>query len=134
MKVIYGFDLVNRQLGESPVYQIDPDSIEEHFANESQKGFWNNLFPKKKSTGIFVFEPSEVAIDPVTNDIYILSSVGKSIVCLSYVGIIKFSFHLDSEIYKQPEGIAFDKDGNMVISDEGRGGKANLISISRLAD
>jgi uncharacterized protein YjiK len=134
MKVIYGFDLVKRELVEEPIYKIEPDSVEAHFVNESQKGFWSNLFSKKKSTGIFVFDPSEVAVDPVTNDVYILSSVGKTMLCLSYDGQIKFSFHLNSEIYKQPEGIAFTSDGNMVISDEGRAGKANLITIGRLAN
>ena len=78
-----------------------------------------------------MFEPSEVCIDPFTNDVYVLSSVGKTILSLSYDGMIKFAFHLNPELFKQPEGISFSKDGSMFISDEGKGGKANLIKIKR---
>ena len=131
MKVIYGFDLDTRLLAENPAYTIDPDTVELHFYNEPENTFWNKLFSKKKPAGPFMFEPSEVCIDPFTNDVYVLSSVGKTILAMSYDGIIKFAFHLNPELFKQPEGISFSKDGSMFISDEGKGGKANLIKIKR---
>ena len=130
-KAIYGFDLDKRELSENPVYTIHPDSVENHLVNETQNGFFNRLFSKKKSSGPFLFEPSEVGIDPFTNDIYVLSSVGKTIVAMTYTGNIKFAFHLDPQIFKQPEGIAFSNDGSLFISDEGKNSKANLIKLQR---
>ncbi len=131
MKVIYAFDLGKRELSENPVFVIDPDSVESLFVNEKENNFLNEMFSKKKPAGPFMFEPSEVGIDPITNDVYVLSSVGKTILALTYAGKIKFAFHLNPELFKQPEGISFSKDGSMYISDEGKGGKANLIKIKR---
>jgi uncharacterized protein YjiK len=131
MKVIYAFDLNKRELEENPVYVIDPDTVESHFVNEIESPVFEKIFSKKKTAGLFMFEPSEVGIDPLTNDVYVLSSVGKTILALTYDGKIKFAFHLNPEIFKQPEGISFSKDGSMFISDEGKGGKANLIKIKR---
>ena len=38
---------------------------------------------------------------------------------------------LDSDIFKQPEGIAFSGDGKkLYISNEGRGGTANILEFS----
>ncbi len=131
MKVIYAFDLNKRELEENPVYVMDPDTVESHFVNEIESSFFGRMFSKKKAAGLFMFEPSEVGIDPLTNDVYVLSSVGKTILALTYDGKIKFAFHLNPELFKQPEGISFSKDGSMFISDEGKGGKANLIKIRR---
>ncbi len=131
MKVIYAFDLNRRELEENPVYVIDPDTVESRFVNEIESPVFGKLFSKKKAVGLFMFEPSEVGIDPITNDVYVLSSVGKTILAMTYAGKIKFAFHLNPEIFKQPEGISFSKDGSMFISDEGKGGKANLIKIKR---
>ena len=131
MKVVYSFDLDTKKMDETPAYIIDPDSVKIHFVNEPDISMVDKLFNKKNNEENFQFDPSELCIDPLTNDIYILSSVGKSILVLSYDGKIKFALHLDKNIFKQPEGLTFSYDGTMYISDEGRGGKANLIKLSR---
>jgi uncharacterized protein YjiK len=78
-----------------------------------------------------MFEPSDLSIDPLTGDIFLLSSVGKTILCLTADGKIKFAYHFTQDLFKQPEGITFTEDGSMLISDEGRKGKANLIRLKR---
>lgn len=131
MKAIYAFDLERKKLLEKPAFVIDPDDVKAHLLNEEQVDLENRESQKQKAIGPFSFEPSEIGIDPLTNDVYVLSSVGKIILSMSYQGTIKFAYHLDPHTFKQPEGIAFAEDGSMFISDEGRGGRANLIRVER---
>jgi uncharacterized protein YjiK len=133
MKAVYAFDLASKTLIKQPVYIIDPDSVKRHLVETEQRNFIQRLFGKNSSEKEFLFEPSEISIDPFNNDVYILSSVGKTILQLDEDGTIISAYHLDPEIYKQPEGLTFSADGNMFISDEGREGKANLIRIKREA-
>jgi uncharacterized protein YjiK len=58
-----------------------------------------------------------------------LSSVGKRLAAFSPAGKLLSVVNLDVSIFKQPEGLAFNSKGEMMISDEGKGGKANLVII-----
>ena len=63
-------------------------------------------------------KPSAIAINPVTNEFYILASVNKLLVVTDRQGKFKALYELDPAIYKQPEGIAFTPWGDMLISNE----------------
>ncbi|HMJ48778.1 MAG TPA: SdiA-regulated domain-containing protein [Ferruginibacter sp.] len=73
---------------------------------------------------------SAAAINPVTNDLYIISSVLKLLVITDSKGAFKNVIKLDPVIYKQPEGIAFTPEGDLIISNEfGEEGFANLLIL-----
>lgn len=65
------------------------------------------------------FQPSALALHPANNNWYILSSVNKLLVITDRNWKVKEIHHLDPSIYAQPEGIAFDKDTSLYISNEG---------------
>jgi hypothetical protein len=65
------------------------------------------------------FRPSALAKNPVSGQWYILSSVNKLLVVADATWKITAAYHLDPKIFLQPEGIAFDKQGNLFISNEG---------------
>ena len=65
------------------------------------------------------FQPSALAVHPVSNNWYILSSVNKLLVIADKDWNVKEVHHLNPSIYTQPEGIAFDKNANLYISNEG---------------
>ncbi|MDB5200051.1 MAG: hypothetical protein JWO92_2014 [Chitinophagaceae bacterium] len=74
------------------------------------------------------FKPSAAAINPVTNDLYILASVNKLLVVADRKGNVKEVYPLDPVIYKQPEGITFTPSGNLLISNEAaESGNANIL-------
>jgi len=75
----------------------------------------DNLSGKKKGT----FHPSALAIHPITKEWYVVSSVNKALVVLDSQWNVKNVNHLNSNTFNQPEGIAFDKAGNLYISNEG---------------
>lgn len=70
---------------------------------------------KKKGT----FHPSALAVNPLTKEWFIISSVNKALIITDANFKIKDVFHLSSNTFNQPEGIAFDSAGNLYISNEG---------------
>ncbi|MES2419308.1 MAG: SdiA-regulated domain-containing protein [Bacteroidota bacterium] len=75
----------------------------------------DKLTGKKKGP----FHPSGLAINPLTQEWYIISSVNKVLVVANAQWKIKNAYHLSANTFNQPEGIAFDKSGNLFISNEG---------------
>lgn len=75
----------------------------------------DKLTGKKKNT----FHPSALALNPLSNEWFIVSSVNKVLVVTDQQWKVKGAYHLSANIYNQPEGIAFDKQGNLYISNEG---------------
>jgi hypothetical protein len=70
---------------------------------------------KKKSA----FRPSALAKNPRTNEWYILSSVNKALVVTDAAWKVKATYPLSAGLFTQPEGIAFDSQSNLYISNEG---------------
>ena len=64
------------------------------------------------------FKPSAAAIHPLTGEIYLISSIQKLLLITDSEGNFKEVYKLDPGIYKQPEGIAFTPQGDMIISNE----------------
>ncbi|MFC3881848.1 SdiA-regulated domain-containing protein [Algoriphagus namhaensis] len=101
----------------------------EYLLDQSQKikrkNFRNlpNLDDDKK----FQMQPSGAAKHPLRDEIYIISSAGNWLATYDLEFELIDAFELDPSIFKQPEGITFDQTGNLYISNEGRGGAANLL-------
>ncbi len=65
------------------------------------------------------FRPSALSQDALTGDWFIISGVNRLLVVTNGNWKTKGVFHLNGKIFNQPEGIAFDKDGHLYISNEG---------------
>jgi len=105
----WSFDLTNQTFGKGPV-TLDADKIAD------------NLQLKEVN-----FKPSAAAINPLTHELYIISSVNKALVIADENGAIKKAYPLSPRLYKQPEGLAFTPKGDLLISNEGSDeGSANI--------
>lgn len=72
-------------------------------------------------------QPSAAAYHPLTQELYLISSTGNWLMTLDQKWN-PTSFHLlNPSLFKQPEGITFDEQGNLYISNEGVSGVANLL-------
>lgn len=79
------------------------------------------------------FQPSALAKNPVTGDWFILSSVNKLLVVTDKNWKTKEVYPLNPNHFNQPEGIVFDKSGNLFISNEGDETKnGNIMKFKRL--
>jgi hypothetical protein len=75
------------------------------------------------------FQPSGIAIHPRSEEIYIISSVGKLLIILNREGKVLDVKEFDPAIFRQPEGICFSPEGDMYISNEGQGGKGYVLKF-----
>lgn len=82
----------------------------------------------------YFLKPSGIAVDPLTDDIYVIASVGNIMVVLDREGKLKHIEILREKVFKQPEGICFDESGNLYLSSEGRGGKGVVARLPRLPE
>lgn len=111
LRQVFAFDLNSKELSETAVYTIDPLEV-------------NRLVPKDPDENNHFFSPSGIAVHPKTKDIYVLSTSQKRLVVLDYdSGAIKFAVRLNKKMLPQPEGIAFDRNGDMLLSSEGKKGE-----------
>ncbi|MGZ8550164.1 MAG: SdiA-regulated domain-containing protein, partial [Chitinophagaceae bacterium] len=65
------------------------------------------------------FRPSGLAKNPVTGEWFLVSAVNKLLVATDSNWKIKEACFLNGNTFNQPEGIAFDTEGNLYISNEG---------------
>ena len=129
-KAIYGFDRATKTLSDTPYVLIDVNEVE-----KMSRGKYSNVIEKvlKFYTGARdkdSFEPSGLAIQPSTRELYVISSVGKVLVILSPDGRLSNVINLNPKVFKQPEGIAFDSNGSLFITNEGRHGKGNILEFN----
>lgn len=61
---------------------------------------------------------SAAAINPITNEVYVISAVNKTLYIFDAALNPKEFYELNPKIYKQPEGIAFTPEGDLLISNE----------------
>lgn len=134
-KAVYRFDLEKEKLNKTPHYLIDLERLDGYIDH--------NVFTKlsiqfAKRLGFIEsetnFQPSGIAIHPLSAQIYIISSVGKLLIIMSNSGEILDVRELDSTIFRQPEGICFSPVGDLFISNEGRGGKGYILKFQYHAD
>jgi uncharacterized protein YjiK len=113
IKGIYAFDLKTKQLAKKPVYTIDLN---------------HTIFQgdKKKEQGI---KPSAIAIQPTNGDIYITEGTNPKLLVLDNQGNIKSLVPLNKQEFAQPEGITFNKTGELFISNEGKKGEGNILEV-----
>jgi uncharacterized protein YjiK len=74
------------------------------------------------------FKPSAAAVHPLTGELFIIASVNRMLVVLNKDKSVKGTYHLDSKLFKQPEGMTFTPKGDLLISNEsGTVGPADIL-------
>lgn len=77
----------------------------------------------------FEFGPSAVAVQPKTGNVFVLSSINKILMVFNRKGEIIELEKLEKSIHRQPEGMCFDADGTLYISNEIKDGAAPLLHV-----
>ena len=112
----YLYDPVTNKLEKKNVLQLERKKLEAFLAQK-------NHFSTLKD-----FDPSGLAIHPISKDIYIISA-DRAMVVLNPQLEIKEIIKLDPSVYKQPEGICFSPEGTLYIASEGGGNRGRLITL-----
>jgi uncharacterized protein YjiK len=119
---IYGFDLSTKKMIDKPIYEIDLSSIVIIKESDKEK--------------IEVFLPSDIAIHPITSDIYLTDGIHSSILIIDATGKIKSFIKLDKNDFPKPEGLTFSPKGDIFISSEGikQNGFIAKVKIENIID
>jgi uncharacterized protein YjiK len=134
-RAVYSFDLETKQLQEEPVYLIDLRKIDSYKDQGNFTQFSSKLARILGITDPYTnLRPSGIAIHPLTDEIYIISSVGKLLIRLDRDGLVLGVQALDPNLFRQPEGICFSPGGDLYISNEGRGGKGYILKFKPKPD
>lgn len=127
LRFIYGFNLDSKELEKEPVFRFDLSEIEK-FAQE------NNIeVPIRKKNNIpgIKFSISALGIHPLTGRLYVLSARDKLLFIFDMDGKIESIDRLNPDIFWQPEGITFMRNGDMFISNEGKKKKQKPPTLLR---
>lgn len=113
-RYVYEFLLKDNQLKPNPVLTISQNDI-------------NKTYKLKN-----IVAPSGIAIHPISKNIFILSSVNKILAEYTLDGKLQKIYSLDYSHFKQPEGISFDRNGDLYISNEAKKSKSNILKFNYL--
>jgi uncharacterized protein YjiK len=124
-RAIYAWDLEGQQRSGPPVYVIEGQAFNEaapdHPINRTLRKL---LAPVADLSGL---RPSALAVHPVTDELYVLSSERKALVILHRSGSLLGVWELPRTLYPAPEGLAFLPNGDLLISNEGDLGAPTLL-------
>lgn len=129
-KAVYAYDLVTRRLEDEPAFLIDRTEIARWKGAPS--GFadkWSEFFASSKAAS--AFNPSGIAFCPQDSNQYLIASAGKTLAILRPNGQLAYACRLDADLFHQPEGICFDKAGNLYISSEGGKSAGYIMRFKR---
>ena len=129
-RVIYGFDLRSKKLIEKPAFIFDLSDIKKFALENKIKVPMDNPKKGQKMKPVIEFIPSAIGIHPITNRLFIVSGIERILFVFDMNGKIEYLEKLDSDLFNQPEGITFLKNGDMLISNEGQNKKPTLIRFN----
>ncbi len=112
-------------------YSINNRQIKEYINADTSKRKDLEKLKEKLSWLKPAFFPSEIAIHPLSGDIFMISSVNKLLIVVdAKKQQLKYLEVLDDDILPHPEGMTFKKDGTLFISSEaGNGKKARIMEF-----
>lgn len=132
IKAVYAYNLKKRKLIEKPIYQLH---LKELHPPEEKKGkitaFFEKLARKSKLASNYLwFNPSGIAINPINpNNIFLISNKGKYMLMLDKTSGTMHLEKLNNRLFSQPEGISFNRNGDLFISNEATGG-GNILRFN----
>lgn len=130
-RAVYRFDLETMKMDREPFLLLDVDAtFRRQPPSQASAGWRDNLQKLLTGKGNTNFYPSGVAVHPITGHIYVIASAGKALCVFNQKGQLLEVQKLDKEVFKQPEGICFSPKGTLFISNEGRGGKGNILKYT----
>jgi len=124
---VFAFELAENLLLGNAVFVYSVDAIRD-FADAQDLELPERR--KKKGKGrksALRFMPASIAVHPLTSEVFVLSAVDRVLASFDRRGKVTGYALLDDKLFRQPEGIAFLPNGDMVVTNEGDGKKATLL-------
>lgn len=129
-RIIYAFDLKTKSLNKKPVFQLNINDI-----NISAKLDGFNFTKRKDKKGNVIevglkLNTSEIAIHPVTKQLYVLSATDHCLFIFNMNGKLETITRLNPNIFNKAEGLSFFANGDLMISNEGQEHQPTLLRFN----
>jgi len=133
-RAVYAYDLKKNKFDVEPTFLLSRKAFKKYIKENLKENPSYKLYLKeiKKAKKEFLLKPSAIAVHPVSNDFYVLSAAGNSLIVLDRSFNIKHLERLDANRFEQPEGLAFNSKGDLFISSEGLKKKARIYKFDYL--
>jgi hypothetical protein len=131
-RFIYSFDLKSKKLIEEPAFIFDLSIIKKFALKNKIKVPLTRTKKEHKKEPIIEFRISALGINPLTNRLFVLSGIEQLLFVFNMDGTIEYMEKLDPDLFPQPEGITFLKNGDMLISNECHGKKPTIVRLNNL--
>lgn len=129
-RFVYGWDLRTDRQMPKPVLTLNVQRV------ASQARALGVKLPMKRTEKgqerlDFKLRPSSIALHPTEDLYYLLSAQDRALLVLDRLGTLKELVFLDPGLFPKPEGITFQPDGTLLISNEGKDAPPNLLVFAR---
>ncbi len=114
--LIYTFNLNQRKLSERPLFEIKPEDIELFAISNNITLPGNRLDENGDTVDIFSFKPDVIAVHPKTNEIYVLSTMDRSLAVYNQFGQVVNFTTLNEELFSQPKAMTFFPNGDLLLT------------------
>lgn len=101
----------------APLHNLDEVEIYLETNRGQLLNHLKNTYPEFVISG-FLFNPSAVAVHPITKDVYVLSATDRYLAVYREKELLHL-IPLSAEVYYKPEGLSFNSNGDLYISSEG---------------
>ena len=119
LRAVYKFLFETSDIDTVPFLLLNTEKIGHGEPLDWYQGISTRMADRLSQNGSIVFQPSGIALHPVTGNFYILAHVGKMILITDRKGTIHHCLPIDPTILPQPEGICFNADGVLFLTSEG---------------
>jgi len=130
MRAIFAYGLDKAALQPDPLLALSVNAIRT-FAGRQVAGQQQKKAGKPRPA--LRFMPSAIAVHPATSEIFVVSAVDRALATFDRSGQVTGYASLDPGLFRQPEGLAFLANGDLVITNEAAGQKPTLLLFTRRA-
>ena len=123
-RLVYSFDLKTKSISTKPAFVFNKDQMSITMSSLS-----NTQGKKRKKNKNVPFNPSAIAVHPTTGNLYVISAKGSMLYVFDRNSNLVSYTHLDGKEFLQPEGITFMDNGDMLISNEGKKDRPNVLKF-----
>ncbi|SHI31520.1 hypothetical protein SAMN04488096_10177 [Mesonia phycicola] len=114
-KGVYAFDIDTKKFNFDPVYKI-----------ELKDEIFKNIHSKKTHK---IMRPSAISFSSNKEKVLYLDGADPKLLVTDKKGKLSKLYKLNEDIFYQPEGITFSKNGRMFIANEGKKNKPNILEV-----
>jgi len=129
---IFNYSIEGQIIEKNPAYRISLNNIKKYLENAPETVEFDELRGYFDDSSEDFFYPSDIAVHPISGDIYICSAKSISLlVVISQEGNLKHIQLIPEEMLPQTEGISFTPKGDLILCSEGKAKDERLFIFSR---